>query len=62
MDEAALAIQSNEIEVAALREELEKKTEVISEISARCERKDVIQMYKCSVSGVMQSGAILIAM
>ena len=43
MDEAALAIQSNEIEVAALREELEKKTEVISEIGARCKRKDVIQ-------------------
>ena len=61
MPEAAVASQSSEREVDALREELEKKTEVISEISASCDRKDVIQMYKFAVYGLIIFVAGLVA-
>ncbi|KAE8817177.1 hypothetical protein D1007_05388 [Hordeum vulgare] len=52
---------SREGEVALLREELQKKNELVAEIRARCASKDEMQMYKSLIYGMVFFVAGLVA-
>ncbi|KAI4986519.1 hypothetical protein ZWY2020_019149 [Hordeum vulgare] len=59
--EDELAGSSREGEVALLREELQKKNELVAEIRARCASKDEMQMYKSLIYGMVFFVAGLVA-